>query len=205
VKTLIKLAALTAALTGASAAYAGPDPSQVYIENFTHNGAGCAPGTTALNISPDRLAMTVIFDSYFVEGGTQSAARREEVLTPCLMNIRMHVPAGWQFAIHQVTYRGFASLDANTWGRQSSTYKWAAMPDFEPLAFMRFIGPYNGDYVNTSPAQGIRFSQCRPRVPSSQVLTIRSHVGVKGVRGYMTVDSFDHEIKEQYHITWRPC
>ena len=133
-KTLIKLAALTAALTGASAAYAGPDPSQVYIENFTHNGAGCAPGTTALNISPDRLAMTVIFDSYFVEGGTQSAARREEVLTPCLMNIRMHVPAGWQFAIHQVTYRGFASLDANTWGRQSSTYKWAAMPDFEPLA-----------------------------------------------------------------------
>jgi hypothetical protein len=202
-RTALAVSALALAAV-AAVAHADPDPSQVYIESFNHQGDGCPAGTTALNLSPDRQAMTVIFNSYYVEGGTQSSLHREEVLTVCLMNIAMHVPPAWQFTVQQVVYRGYASVDANTWGRQASTYRWAQMSDFQPLAFMRFIGPFDGDYTNVAQATMV-WSGCRPRVPSTQNLILRSHIGVKGVRGFMTIDSLDHAITQQYRVAWRRC
>jgi len=175
------------------------------IVGYRSAGPGCQPGTSAASISPDGQVITILFNNYSVIGGTQSEAQKEEVLTPCELFLNIKVPAGWRFMIQQVVYRGFADISQGTWGRQSSTFKWAAEKNFHPLAFQRFIGPYTGDYTTVSLPQSSVVSGCRPRVNTVQQLQVRSHIGVKGLNGFMTVDSMDHAIIEQYQLNWIPC
>ena len=189
-------------LTSFSAFAQGPDPSQVYVNNFTYAGSGCPSGTVASDISEDAQAFTLLFDRYIAEAGPGIA--RSENRKNCNVLLNLHVPAGWSFTIMSVDYRGFAQLDSGTIGEEVSEYYFQGQRG--PAFSTSLRGPYNDDYVVSDdiPIQDMVWSQCGV----NRALNIKTQVRVNASynrRALMTLDSIDGEFRQIYHMQWRRC
>src|SRR5688572_12725799 len=100
--------ALPAQTASADSPFDNPPPDKIVIKVATVNGSGCPRGTAAVAVSPDNTAFTVTYSDYLAQvgGGAPSNAFRKN----CQLNLIVHVPGGFTYAIASVDYRGFASL-----------------------------------------------------------------------------------------------
>ena len=209
--TLAALAAsaLVAAVLAASPAKAqdAPSPGAIAIAGFSYAGPGCAQGTVAQNLSPDGQALTLIFSQYQVEGGLTGPTHQQVAQRGCELTLAMRVPAGWQFSIDSVVFRGFASLEQGTRGVHNATFRYAASPldTFLELAQATFQGPYDDSYesVNKIRYDALGWSPCT--ATDGQVLKIRSMIQVNGRHGLIGVDSQDVAVAERYGLSYRRC
>ena len=114
------LAALLAAPLPSTSSFDDPPPDKIVINLATVNGSGCPAGTTAVAVSEDNTAFTVTYSDYLAQAGGNSdptAFRRN-----CQLNMVVHVPQGFTYAIASVDYRGFASLQPGATGLQRASY-----------------------------------------------------------------------------------
>ena len=74
----------------------------------TVNGTGCPSGSVAIAISPDNTAFTVTYSKYSAQVGV--GAKSSDLRKNCQLNLNVHVPAGYTYAVDSTQYRGFASL-----------------------------------------------------------------------------------------------
>lgn len=196
---------MISALSAAAPAFAEemPPAGSVQIDTVRFNGTGCRSGTAALNISPDRRALTLIFNEYSVDASTGQPSHRKK---SCDIDVRMKVPDGWTFALATVDYRGYAGLEAGTSGWQESRVQFAPGPMVK-LGGMSLTGPYDGDFQvhNDAPAT-------RPNAPCSgptRGMKLKTDIGVetppRGGNAYLAVDSADTEVSQLYQIVWKRC
>lgn len=185
------------------AAYAdGPDPNQISVNNLTYAGTGCPGGTVAMDISEDAQAFTLLFDQYVAEAGP--GVLRSENRKFCQILINLHVPGGWSFSVMDIDYRGFAQLDAGTFGEQVSEYYFQGRRG--PAFMTQLRGPYNSDYIASDniPVQDMVWSPCG----EDRAMNIKTQVRANAMgsrRALMTVDSIDGELRQIYHLQWRRC
>jgi hypothetical protein len=88
-----------------------PPTDRIVIDVVTVNGSGCPAGTTAVAATPDNTAFTVTYSSYLAQVGVGAAPT--DFRKNCQLNIIVHVPGGFTYAIAKVDHRGFASLAAS--------------------------------------------------------------------------------------------
>ena len=82
----------------ASSAYADPPPTDhIVIDVITVNGSGCPAGTAAVAVSPDNTAFTVTYSDYLAQVGIGSVPT--DFRKNCQLNILVHVPQGFTYAI----------------------------------------------------------------------------------------------------------
>jgi hypothetical protein len=187
------------------AAYAdGPNPDEVYVNNIVHGGTGCPNGTVASDISEDAKAFTLLFDNFVAEAGPglpRSASRKF-----CQLTVNLHVPQGWSYTLFDVTYSGFASLDAGTTGTEKSTYYFEGSPSESVTLETTNSGPYNSDF-QISDSLGLSelvWSPCGV----NRALNVKSSIQVTAAPGQsalITIDSIDGELIHRYGISWRRC
>ncbi|MYY10946.1 DUF4360 domain-containing protein [Streptomyces sp. SID4919] len=79
------------------------------IEVATVNGSGCPTGTAAIAVSPDSTAFTVTYSDYLAKAGGPSLPT--DFRKNCQLNLIVHVPNGFTYAVMGVDYRGSASLE----------------------------------------------------------------------------------------------
>jgi hypothetical protein len=203
--------ALAAAAVGLVAAPAKaqdlPPAGAIAITGFSYTGLGCTPGSVAQNLSPDGQALTLIFSQYQVEGGLTGPTHQQVVQRGCELTLAVRVPAGWQFSISSVVFRGFAWLDQGTRGVHNATFRYAASPldNFLALGQATFTGPYDDAYesVNNIRYDALGWSPCT--ATDGQVLKIRSTIQVNGRHGLIGVDSQDVAVAERYGLSYRRC
>lgn len=198
-KRFVRAALLATAMTPAAAFADGPDPSQIVVEGLFYNGSGCAAGTVAANLSPDRQAVTLLFDSFDVA----TDAIRTKI---CTLNFRMRVPPRWSFALFSVDSRGYASATTNASGYHNLMYRLGGSP-LRTLGTIELKGEYNGDYVRHAeiPVQSTQWSSCLSTI---QNVGITIQTGVRsgpGGTAMMTVDSLDSELRHQIGLKWKHC
>ena len=75
-RAVMSLGTLAATLSIAGNAAAATAPDWVRVRSISYAGSGCPAGTVAQNIAPDRLAFTLLFDSYLAEAGPSIPPRR---------------------------------------------------------------------------------------------------------------------------------
>jgi len=73
----------------------GPDPSKVWISDFTYSGTGCPDGTVSLVFSDDRSTLTLIFDTYIATLGPGVSI--SESRKYCQLYIDIRYPGGFQY------------------------------------------------------------------------------------------------------------
>lgn len=175
-----------------------PHPGQVHIHGLRHEGTGCPAGSVSHLLSPDAKAFTLLFDEFVVEGGED----RRKSNKACSVDVDLHIPPGWSYAIFTLDYRGYARLEDKAQGEQRTTYRFGTK---QPVAIghLKLKGPFDEDYTlrTVTPKPKLSWSGCQGSVRTVRLDTV---ITVKGT-GFMTLDSADGELKHQYGIAYRKC
>lgn len=198
----------TGGSTGGSTGGVGthsPDPSQVRVRSISYAGTGCPAGSVAQNIAADAQAFTLIFDNFVAAIGNGIAYTEQR--KNCQLNIDLDFPQGWSFAISDVDYRGYVSLDPQVIGTQKATYYFQGQLA-QANTEANFTGPVDEDYQrrDTLALTSWVWSPCG----AQRSLNINAQVRLSNIYnrnggGMMTVDSVDGKITQQYNLQWRRC
>ncbi|NNJ03201.1 DUF4360 domain-containing protein [Streptomyces sp. PKU-MA01144] len=207
-------AALTAVLAStlvagnagsANAAIVAP-PDKIVIEIATVNGSGCKPGTAAVAVSPDNTAFTVTYSEYLarVGGGASPIDFRKN----CQLNLIVHVPQGFTYAVASADYRGYASLQRGATAMQKASYYFQGSPDTAAREH-----PYNGPYddnwqaTDTTEWGQLVWAPCGVKRNFNINTELRVSAGTSdpSKTSFMTMDSTDGEINTIYRLAWKEC
>ncbi|KOV95539.1 DUF4360 domain-containing protein [Streptomyces sp. NRRL B-3648] len=200
-------ALLTTALPAhASSPFDNPPPDKIVIDVATVNGSGCPAGTAAVAVSPDNTAFTVTYSSYLAQAGGNSdpTAFRKN----CQLNLVVHVPQGFTYAIASADYRGFASLQRGATATQKASYYFQGSSSTVPKTHP-FGGPYNDDWQATDSTDWAQlvWAPCGVLRNFNINTELRVNAGTANPDkvSFMTMDSTDGDISTVYHMAWKQC
>ncbi|MEU0084567.1 DUF4360 domain-containing protein [Streptomyces sp. NPDC006274] len=202
------LAALFASAlpTHSPAAITDPPPDKIVIEVATVNGSGCPAGTAAVAVSQDNTAFTVTYSDYLAQAGGDSPATAFR--KNCQLNLIVHVPQGFTYAIASADYRGFASLQPGASSTEKASYYFQGSPS---TAFRshRFEGPYDDNWQATDQTDWAQlvWAPCGVQRNFNINTELRVDKGTSdpAKTSFMTMDSTDGDISTIYHMAWKEC
>ncbi|UYQ66097.1 DUF4360 domain-containing protein [Streptomyces peucetius] len=183
-----------------------PPPDKIVIEVATVNGSGCPAGTAAVAVSQDNTAFTVTYSDYLAQvgGGAPATAFRKN----CQLNLIVHVPQGFTYAIASADYRGFASLQPGASGTEKASYYFQGSPS---TAFRShtFEGPYDDNWQATDQTDWAQlvWAPCGVQRNFNINTELRVNAGTSdpAQTNFMTMDSTDGDISTIYHMAWKEC
>lgn len=215
-RTALGAAALTGSLlallpASAAGAAAGPGtlaaPSdKVTVDVATVNGSGCRPGSAAVAVAEDNSAFTVTYSEYLAMAGGNSAPT--DGRKNCLLSLLVHVPQGFTYAVAQVDYRGFGSLQPGAVGTQKASYYFQGMKqtDYRTHTFRGKLDD-NWQASDTTGIEALVFAPCGEQRNFNINTELRAEVGTSDTTktSYMALDSTDGSINSIYHFSWKKC
>jgi len=192
----------------ASSAYADPPPNDhIVIDVITVNGSGCPAGTAAVAVSLDNTAFTVTYSNYLAQVGVGSVPT--DFRKNCQLNILVHVPTGFTYAIASANYRGFASLAPGATALERANYFFQGQA---PTSFIQhpFAGPMEDDWqsTDTTDLAALVFAPCGVQRNLNINTELRVAAGTSDptrTTSFMTMDSTDGQITTTYHFAWMQC
>ena len=200
--TLLSLGLAPAA--GASSRIAPPD--RVTVDVDTVNGSGCRPGSAAVAVADDNSAFTVTYSEYVASAGGNSTAT--DGRKNCLLSLNVHVPQGYTYAVAQVDYRGFGSLQRGATGTQKASYYFQGMKQTEYRTHT-FRGALNDNWQATDTTEWAQlvWAPCGVQRNFNINTELRAAVGTSDASkvSYMALDSTDGTINSVYHFQWKKC
>jgi hypothetical protein len=192
----------------ASSAFADPPPSDhIVIDIITVNGSGCPAGTAAIAVSPDNTAFTVSFSNYMAQIGVGSVPT--DFRKNCQLNILVHVPSGFTYAIASANYRGFASIASGANFVSRANYFFQGQTPTGQISHT-FPGPMLDDWQTTDVTEvaSLVFSPCgalRNLNINTELRVIAGTSDVTKTTSFATMDSADGQITTQYNFQWKRC
>ncbi|MFF3161413.1 DUF4360 domain-containing protein [Streptomyces sp. NPDC003273] len=201
-------ALLTTALPAQSpsSVFDDPPPDKIVIDVATVNGSGCPAGTAAVAVSPDNTAFTVTYSDYLAQAGGNSdpTAFRKN----CQLNLVVHVPQGFTYAIASADYRGFLSLQSGATATQKASYYFQGSSNTAAKTHP-FSGAYNDDWQATDRTDWAQlvWAPCGVLRNFNINTELRVNAGSTspGKVSFMTMDSTDGDISTVYHLAWKEC
>ncbi|GHF23544.1 DUF4360 domain-containing protein [Streptomyces morookaense] len=184
-----------------------PPPDKIVIEIATVNGSGCPAGTAAVAVSPDNTAFTVTYSNYLAQVGVGS--KPTDFRKNCQLNLIVHVPQGFTYAIASADYRGFASLADGASGLEKASYYFQGSPVTTPSSH-GFSGPYNDNWQVTDSVDvaSLVWAPCGEQRNFNINTELRVGAGSSDPRrttSFMAMDSTDGDINTVYHLAWKQC
>lgn len=197
---LIILSALT------SYAYAdSPPPGRITIDLVTVNGSGCPSGTT-ISVAPDNTSFFVAYSDYIAVAGAGSAPT--EFRKNCLLNVLVHVPQGFSFAIAEATYTGFASLASGANASQRANYFFAGDPA-NHVVVHSFNGPMLDDWQTTDTAEvaTLVFSPCgvSRNLNINTELRVSNGTAAANSTNWIAMDATRASVQNIFRLAWKRC
>ncbi|MEY2248520.1 DUF4360 domain-containing protein [Streptomyces sp. SAS_267] len=183
-----------------------PPPDKIVISVATVNGSGCPQGTAAVAVSPDNTAFTVTYSDYLAQvgGNADPIAFRKN----CQLNLNVHVPQGFTYAIASADYRGFASLQRGASSTEKASYYFQGSPNTASITHS-FRGPYGDDWqaTDTTDWAQLVWAPCgvQRNFNINTELRVSAGTSTPGSSSFMTMDSTDGDISTVYHMAWKEC
>jgi Domain of unknown function (DUF4360) len=184
-----------------------PPPDKIVIDVATVNGSGCPAGTAAVAVAPDNTAFTVTYSSYTAQVGV--GAQPTDLRKNCQLNLRVHVPSGFTYAIAEADYRGFGHLEKGATGQERANYYFQGNA---PTAFIshNLNGPFDDDWQNTDTTDiaSLVWEPCGQERNFNINTELRVAAGTsnpKTTTSFLSMDSTDLGIQTTYHFAWKTC
>ncbi|MCW2640777.1 MAG: secreted protein [Dactylosporangium sp.] len=184
-----------------------PPPNKIVIDLVTVNGSGCPAGTAAVAVAPDNTAFTVTYSHYMAQVGV--GAKPTDFRKNCQLNLSVHVPQGFTYAIAEADYRGFGHLENGATGLERANYYFQGQ---RQTAFINhsFAGPLNDDWYTTDwvDVAALVFAPCGEQRNLNINTELRVGAGSSDpakTTSFMSMDSTDASIDTIYHFAWKKC
>ena len=203
------LALIASTLLVSSPASAGnpldnPPGDQIVIDLVAMAGSGCPPGTADVAVSPDNTAFTAIYSEYLAEAGPgipTTAGRKN-----CQLNVLVHVPQGFTFAITKVDYRGYGLLQRGASASQRANYYFQGMTQ-STFTSHPVVAPLDDNWIASDevPVAAVVWHPCGELRNLNINTELRVAKGTSTEASFLTMDSTDGSISTTYHFAWRQC
>ncbi|EGS22611.1 uncharacterized protein CTHT_0010820 [Thermochaetoides thermophila DSM 1495] len=186
-----------------------PDPNDIQIVSATFSGSGCPQGSVSTSISPDKTVITFGFDKFqtYIGPGTTIADRTKN----CQLHLNLKYPGGFQFAVVESTYHGYALLEEGVTGTFFSTYYFSqdAKATTTTQTTITGGGIWAAGQVYTKsdkiPTASYIYSPCG----ASGILNINNRIALTSTNpnafGMITDDDATIAFTQQLNIAWRRC
>lgn len=193
------------------------NPHSVFVKNLklrrpNVGGNGCAEGTVGISLSEDQRTMSLLFDNYVVQAGNSFGSRRD--VKNCTVSVPLDVPAGYQFAVVKIDYRGFNSIPQKGRTRYLTIYSMTDAQSGKQVGrrirrVYDFRGPLDEEYVissdvSTAPVWSACGRSMNFRIDTRAVAVSNS----RGEDVMATIDSIDASVGDsrvEYHLLWQAC
>jgi hypothetical protein len=186
-----------------------PDPAQITILDSTYSGNGCPQGSVSTSTSPDKTVITYGFDQFqtYIGPGTKPSDKSKN----CALHLNLKYPGGFQYAVVDATYHGFARLDKGVTGTFLTTYFFSQ--DAAKTSTTRMVatgGPgldqgqvyTKQDTVETT---ATIWSPCG----TTGLLNINNRISLtssnSSAAGELSNDDATVAFTQQLHVSWRAC
>jgi hypothetical protein len=212
------LSALTAAIvaiatvsapvdTDRSRYFDDPPDDKIVIDVVTVNGSGCPAGTAAVAVSSDNTKFTVTYSDYVALVGV--GAGPLDFRKNCQLNLVVHVPQGFTYAIAQADYRGYASLQPGASFTERASYYFQGMSQTTPISHS-YSGEMDDNWQTTDQVEVTQlvYKPCGEERNFNINTELRVNAGTSNTgttTSFVTMDSTDADFKTQYHFAWMEC
>jgi Domain of unknown function (DUF4360) len=191
----------------ASVVVTNPPPDRIAIDIMTVNGSGCPAGTAAVAVSQDNTAFTVTYSNYLAQVGV--GALPTDFRKNCQLNLIVHVPQGFTYAISEADYRGFASLMPGASAVERANYYFQGSPATAVVQHT-FTGPLSDSWeaTDTNEIASLVYAPCgelRNYNINTELRVSGGKSDLKTTTSFMTMDSTDGALKTTYHFAWKSC
>lgn len=196
-----------AAVSPAQSPFDNPPQDKIVIDVVTVNGSGCKTGTAAVAVSADNTAFTVTYSDYIAQIGGD--AKTSDFRKNCQLNLRVHVPGGFTYAIAEADFRGYAQLAKGATGQERANYYFQGSPE-TLYTTHPFKGPYDNDWAATDSLDvaSLVFKPCGEERNLNVNTELKLSAGTsdpKKTPSLMSMDSTDGSISTVYHFAWKTC
>ncbi|KAF2748080.1 hypothetical protein M011DRAFT_442391 [Sporormia fimetaria CBS 119925] len=186
-----------------------PDDAQITIVDTSYSGNGCPQGSVSTSTSSDKTVITYGFDAFqtYIGPGTVPADRTKN----CAIHLNLKYPGGFQYAVVDATYHGFARLDPGVTGTFLTTYFFSqeayktsttrySVQGSEKLALGEVYT--KNDKIETT---ATIWSPCG----GEGILNINNRLSLTSsnskASGELSNDDATVAFTQQLHVSWRPC
>ncbi|MEV4643103.1 DUF4360 domain-containing protein [Actinoplanes sp. NPDC049548] len=205
----VVLALLASSLISSSPASArgilnDPPSDHIVIDLVAMAGSGCRPGTADVAVSPDNTAFTAIYSEYLAQAGTGIPST--EGRKNCQLNVLVHVPQGFTFAIAKVDYRGYGLLQRGATASQRANYYFQGMSQ-STFTNHPITAPLDDNWMVSDevPVAALVWHPCGELRNLNINTELRVSKGTASEASFLTMDSTDGSIATTYHFAWRTC
>lgn len=185
--------------------------SGVTLKKPQLGGTGCPEGTISASITPDAKTISLLFDNYIAEAGRSSGVKRD--IKNCSVQLPIEVPAGYQFTIVKLDYRGYNSIPDGGRTRYVTMYSFFDGQTNKQIGrrIRRnyiFSGPLEEEYVISSDVTSKPiWSNCGKNLTFRLDTRAIAVTNQEGDDVLATIDSIDASAGTavEYHLLWRTC
>ncbi|KAH7378257.1 hypothetical protein BKA66DRAFT_532895 [Pyrenochaeta sp. MPI-SDFR-AT-0127] len=186
-----------------------PDPSQITIVDTSYSGNGCPQGSVSTSTSPDKTVITYGFDAFqtYIGPGTVPADRSKN----CQLHLNLKYPGGFQYAVVDATYHGWARLDEGVTGSFITTYYFSQ--DAGRTSTTRMTATGGGALAlgqvytkqDTIETTATVWSPCG----TTGILNINNRIALTAKNssqaGELSNDDATVAFTQQLHVAWKKC
>ena len=198
-------AAMLASPAQAAAHFTDAPSDQIVIDIATVNGSGCPQDTTAVAVNEGNTSFTVTYSDYLVQAGGNSDPT--DFRKNCQLNLIVHVPSGFTYAIAKTDYRGFGHLEPGASGIQKASYYFSGMSE-TTSAVNRLEAPLSDNWQFTDEVEvdQVVYKPCGEERNFNINTELRVSAGDDpSLKSFLAMDSTDGDLETVFHFAWKQC
>ncbi|KAI0173687.1 hypothetical protein GGR52DRAFT_401097 [Hypoxylon sp. FL1284] len=186
-----------------------PKPEEITIVSASASGNGCPQGTVTSDLSTDGKVITFGFDAFQVYTGPDT--KQSDKSKNCQLHLNLKYPGGFQYAVVESTYHGYAQLESGVTGTFYSTYYFSqdAAATTTTRTSIEGGGTWADGQVYTKqdlvPTASIIWSPCG----ASGILNVNNRVALtssnSSASGQISDDDATVAFNQQVHFNWQVC
>jgi hypothetical protein len=204
--TVITMSALSlpGAALGASAGPSIVPGGQITLELQTVNGSGCPAGSAWATMQPDNTGFRINYTSFIAQDGGSASAT--DIRKNCQVNLLVHIPQGFTFAIASADYWGRAHLETGAVALVRSNYYFQGSSDNNYYDHP-YHGPLNGSWRATdiTATADLVYAPCGAVRSLNINSELRVDAGTSTKTNYISMRASDGDVYTLVNFQWKQC
>jgi hypothetical protein len=183
-----------------------PPPGKITLDIKTINGSGCPAGTAdaSADVSSDNTSFTVRYNNFAARAGAGASAI--DARKNCQINVLVHVPAGFTYAIAEVDYNGFAHVANGATALEQANYYFTGTAATARVPHT-LAGPFDGQWHTQDVADVLVYAPCGLDRNLNINAELRASAGSSdsGSPSFIEMDSSHASVDTVYQFSWKQC
>lgn len=183
---------------------AAPPSTRITLDVQTVNGSGCPAGTASVSVLGDNTGFRINYSAYRAEAG--AGADPTDFRKNCQVNLLVHIPQGFTFAIARADYVGRLHLESGATALQRSNYYYQGSSE-NSVSDHVFAGPRDGTWLATDVTQtaDLVYAACGATRSLNINTELRVYAGASGARSFISMRASDGEVYTIVQFQWKQC